>query len=125
MVTKNVPSISLIVNGGLTTLKEAVLNIRHGREIIVLDGGYRATKLIFAALDGASCDDLTSILMDENENLIRSDNPDPQRALKIALDQLDEIAKYQKIFRLRHDRTPNDLKEFLSLKLGFENHTSS
>jgi hypothetical protein len=116
MATK-IPSVALIVNGGLTTLKEAINNIRIGREIIVLGGGQRATKVIFAALDGANRKELTGILMDKTEKLVSSDDPDFQQTLERALGQLSEIASYKKIIKFGNDKTPEELKSLLLQKL--------
>jgi hypothetical protein len=116
MATK-IPSVALIVNGGLTTLKEAINNISIGREIIVLGGGQRATKVIFAALDGASHKELTEILLDKTEKLVSTDALSIKQTLKEALCQLDKIASYEKISKFGNDKTPGELKFLLLQKL--------
>jgi hypothetical protein len=92
LLTQNRPSVSIIANGGRTTLQEAVNNISANRQMIVFRGSKRAAEVIVSALDGASRSDLSKLLY--VVGLIKQeDGPDEMALL---LDQLEQIANYKK-----------------------------
>lgn len=120
-LSARLPSVSLIVNGGLTTLKEAVRNARDGREIIVIEGSLRATRAIIAAINGATENELTKILFDKLDNevsLIDVNDNQYKQKLDNALSDLKEIAQYNKITRFGLDSTPVELTTLVIDKLG-------
>lgn len=120
-LSMRIPSVSLIVNGGLATLKDAVHNVRYGREIIVIDGSQRATRAIIAAINGSTESELTKILLDrsnEGASLIDIKNHYYEQKLESALSDLTEIAQYKKITRFSLDASPVELTNLIVSKLG-------
>jgi hypothetical protein len=59
---KQLPVLSLIVNGGRITIQEAYQAAKQGRPIIVLEGTHRASELILAALDRAPEAELLALM---------------------------------------------------------------
>jgi hypothetical protein len=94
-LSRNMPSVALVVNGGLTTLSETVRNARYGREIIVLEGSQRAAKAIIAAINGKTEKELIEILLDPESKLIKPE--DSKQKLDNALSELREIGQYDKM----------------------------
>ncbi|MEW5871230.1 MAG: hypothetical protein AB1894_18305 [Chloroflexota bacterium] len=109
----SLPSVALIVNGGLTTLLEVVYSIQQNRQIIVFDGTHRVAKVICSALDGASNDYLISILKG-----IDPVNPVSKNDIDDALLRLDQIKNYQGITRFNLGQPIEELIELVLSKLS-------
>jgi hypothetical protein len=106
------PSIAIVANGGLTTLKEAMVDIAHGREIIVLEGSQRAGEAIIARMDGRSGDELEEILY--RSELVKPDHPEqvPQIIAK-----LDALVESGYLTRFPLGRPPSELVELVASRL--------
>ncbi len=52
-----VPSLALLINGGRIALREAQLNVRQRRPLVVFRGSGRAADVIAAACEAGSSDD--------------------------------------------------------------------
>jgi hypothetical protein len=116
LISKRIPSIGIIANGGLTTLREAVYSVRQGKELIVFEGSKRAAEVIVAAIDGEPESELTRILREEPEVISPGDSR-YEAKLEQALSQLREIAQYSKITRFSLHESPAKLTTLLSSKL--------
>jgi hypothetical protein len=91
MLSKSLPSLSVVANGGPTTLREAVKSVEQSRKIIVLRGSTRAAVAIDAAVHGKSAEQLAALLQEVG---LYKPTEDPLK-LQTMLRQLEQIAAYK------------------------------
>ena len=110
----SIPIVHIIANGGRITIKEAYHSVRQGHPIIILEGSERATKIIIAALDGASETELINLF--EEHKIIKQEHEAEE-----ILVWLREIAQYNKVTRFVLSSKPSDkLKEIILSMLNLE-----
>jgi hypothetical protein len=107
-----IPSIAIVANGGLTTLKEAMVDVAHGREIIVLEGSHRAGEAIIGRMDGVSRDELVNILY--RSDLVTPENPNQIPSIIAKLDTLVESGY---LTRFKLGSSPSDLVNLVASRL--------
>ncbi len=87
---KHLPIVHIVANGGRVTIKEVHRSMQKRRHIIVLEGSARASKVIGAALGGASQKELTDLFAEHNITT-------QIHEIAETLSWLKEIVEYDKI----------------------------
>jgi len=101
------PILSLVVNGGRITLKEAYYATRRRRPLIVLEGMARASELILAARDGEPPGRLRS-LMEDRRIAVRPDEQEETLAWLAAIAGHPGLIRFDAVAR-----PPEELRDLI------------